>query len=279
MPTSISFRFFWPSAILFTIAFGSIAAEANETEIPGFTEAVQQIEVAASETGLLTQLNAKEGDYVEKGFLLGKLDDEIQRAQLEIASHLAESKGDLIRVESELKTKSSILDHFRRLSKEGYAQQKEILRAELEQEIAKANLLARKEKGVEYLKRMYLAKVQLARREIRSPISGRVLEKHRGVGEFVSVAQPKVVTIVQTHPIRGKFQIPLRDSEHFRAGEKVSVKVGSKRFPATVESIGLVATSETIPVCVTIENPDGFIKLGQKCKLVVPTGHLTSVED
>ena len=78
MPTSIPFRFFWPSAILFTIAFGSFAAEANETEIPGFTEAVQQIEVAASETGLLTQLNAKEGDYVEKGFLLGKLDDEIQ---------------------------------------------------------------------------------------------------------------------------------------------------------------------------------------------------------
>lgn len=266
----------WIACTCASVSCNSASVQGEEITVPGFTEAVQKVEVAASETGLLRSLNVKEGDLVTAGELLGKLDDEIQKAQLEIAIHLAKTKGETARVESELRLKQSILEHFKRLSADGFAQQKEIIRAQMEAEVAQSNLLARQEKTLEYLKRLELAKIQLLRREIRSPISGIVSEKHRSVGEFISVNQPKVVTVVQTNPIRGKFQIPLQESKRFQVGDAAVIEVAGQRFKGTVESIGLSATSETVPVNITIDNSDSVIKLGQKCSLVVSGAQFTA---
>ena len=261
------------------ILFSNLGTLANETEIPGYTEAIEKVEVAAKESGLLQKLNVKQGDIIEKGEMLATLDDEIQKSQLAIATHLAASKGDLARAESELNTKERIFEHFKRLSAEGFAQEKEIIRAKLDVETAQANVMARREKIMEYQKRMELAMIQLQRRKIVSPITGQVMEVHRSVGEFVPVTQPKIVTIVQTSPVRGKFQIRLNDAGHFKVGNFATVKVAGKRYIGKVESIGLVATSETVPVCISIENKDGFVKLGQKCTLVVPESQFTSANE
>lgn len=252
---------------------------ANETEIPGYTEAIKIVEVASKESGLLQKLNVQPGDVVEKGSLLGQLDDEVQKAQLEIANHLFTSSGELSKAEAELKTKEMILDHFQRLSADGFAQEKEILRAQMEVETAKANVLSRREKNAEYKIRAKLAQLQLVRREIRSPISGTVMEVHRSVGEFVSITQPRIVTIVQTSSVRGKFQIRLADLSNFRVGDAATVKVAGATYQGEVESIGLAAMSETVSVCISIQNRDGKVKFGQKCSLIVPAGQFTSTEE
>lgn len=246
------------------------ASGVNAQEVPGYTEPIQQVEVAARESGLLEKLNVKLGEKVRKGELLGQLDNQIQKAQLEIANHLVTSKGDLDRAESELKTKVSILNHFERLSSEGFAQEKEILRAKMEVEIGKANLLAHIEKNIEYSKRMELAKLHLERRDIRSPISGQVMELHREIGEFVPITDPRILTLVQTSPIRGKFQVQLSKIDLLPVGEEVTVKVAGQVYQGKVESVGLVAKSEIVPVHVTFDNSKNRVKLGQKCTLVLP---------
>ncbi len=238
-----------------------------QSEIPGFTEANEKVEVAAVETGLLSVINVKEGDFVTANALIGQLDNEIQLAQLEIAEHLCNATGEFNRVMSELKTKESILEHFTRLSKEGFAQQKEILRAKMDVDVAKAILLTRKEKSLENKKKYALTKIQLDRREVRTPISGQVAQIHRKKGEFVSAANPIVVTIVQSNPIAAKFQVPIGNIHRYKVGNPVTVIVNKKKFAAVVKSVGVTATSGTIQVRVTVPNDKYEIKIGQKCQL------------
>lgn len=269
---SVDFRYFRSRQIaFFVVAIAAWLFIANDcysqSGIPGFTEANEKVEVAAMETGLLTAIFFKEGDFVDANALVGQLDNEIQLAQLEIAEHLCNAKGEFNRVMTELKTKESILQHFTRLSKEGFAQQKEILRAKMDVDVAKAMLLARQEKAIENKKKYTLTKIQLDRREIRTPISGQVSQVHRKKGEFVSVANPTVVTIVQSNPIAAKFQVPINDIDRYRTGNPVTVIVNSKKFAAMVKSVGVIATSGTIQVRVTVPNAKHEIKIGQKCQL------------
>lgn len=269
---SIDLRFFRSRHIAFVVvaiaAWLFIANDCySQSGIPGFTEANEKVEVAAMETGLLSEILFKEGDFVEANALVGQLDNEIQLAQLEIAEHLCNAKGEFNRVMTELRTKESILQHFTRLSKEGFAQQKEILRATMDVDVAKAMLLARQEKAIENKKKYTLTKIQLDRREIRTPISGQVAQVHRKKGEFVSVANPTVVTIVQSNPIAAKFQVPITDIDRYKTGNPVTVIVSTKKFAAVVKNVGVIATSGTIQVRVTVPNEKHEIKIGQKCQL------------
>ncbi|MDB4413459.1 HlyD family efflux transporter periplasmic adaptor subunit [Pirellulaceae bacterium] len=255
--------------VVLSILIGSYMAIgcAAQSEIPGFAEANEKVEVAAVETGLLSVINVKEGDFVQANALIGQLDNEIQLAQLEIAEHLCNSTGEINRVMSELKTKESILEHFTRLSKEGFAQKKEILRAKMEVDVARAILLTRQERSIENKKKYALTKIQLNRREVRTPISGQVALVHRKKGEFVSAASPIVVTVVQSNPIAANFQVPINDLHRYTVGKPVTVIVNAKKFGAVVKGVGVTATSGTIQVRVTVPNDKYEIKIGQKCQL------------
>lgn len=242
----------------------------SQSEIPGITKPLETVEIAAAESGLLVELDLKVGDRVEAGKVIGRLENDVQKMQLAIAEHLKNSIGEAKRVEADLQMKQSILEHFEVLSSDGFALKKELLRAQMDLESAKANVLARQEKHLENIMRHELAAVQLIRRNIISPISGRVSVVHRQAGEYVSVANPAVVTVVQTNPILAEFQVPLPDLPRYQIENVVTIKVGSREYEGKIKSIGFVVTSETIPVEVLINNDSSELFPGQKCRIVSP---------
>ena len=178
-----------------------ISCRVANAQVPGFTEPFRSVEVASAESGVITKVLVRIGDHVEVDQPVAELDSSIQQAQLDLAHHLVSAEAELRRAEAELQTKQSVFEHLQRLSEKGFAQEKELLRAQMELNVAKANSLSSKEHVAENKLRLQLAQISLDRRVIRAAVAGFVSEVHREPGEFISPVNPQVVTVVQVEPM------------------------------------------------------------------------------
>lgn len=238
-------------------------------EIQSFTEPFRIINVAAAESGIVIGLNVEEGDAVEKDQPVADLNQDVLKASVEIARSHRDTVSGLKSSESELKLKTERLKKLRELRINGNSSEEEVSRALLEFEIAEARLLQVREnleiKRLEYER----FRLQLALRTVLSPIDGVVTEVFRDIGEFVSPADPVVMTIVQLNPLRATFSVPVADVKSIRKGQTVSVRVdGSKTaVKARVELVSPVinADSQTVRVKVELPNPGNKIRSGAKC--------------
>ncbi len=84
-------------------AFMPYDGHCAEAEIRGLTEPFRNIDVAATEAGVLAELLVKEGDTVKQGDELARLNCESLTALLAISKQSMESKGRLLAVQAELK--------------------------------------------------------------------------------------------------------------------------------------------------------------------------------
>ena len=114
-------------------------------EVDGFTQPYFDVDVAASETGLLAELQVREGDRVRKGQLLASLDDAVLQATLEIAKQTMDSLGRLESAEAELRLQVDTVNKLRQLHSRRHASDQELERAEAQRTIAEARLRAARE--------------------------------------------------------------------------------------------------------------------------------------
>jgi membrane fusion protein, multidrug efflux system len=241
-------------------------------EIQSFTEPYRTIKLAAAESGIVIGLNVEEGDTVEKDQPLADLNQGVLKASVEIARGHRDSVSGLKSAESELKLRSDRLKKLQELRLSGNASEEEVNLAQLEFEVAEARVLQVREtleiKHLEYER----IRLQLGLRTVRSPIDGVVTEIFRDVGEFVSPADPVVLTIVQLNPLRATFSIPMSDVTSVRKGQTVAVRIDGVEKPvnAQVELVSPVinAESQTVRVKVELPNPGNRIRSGAKCFFV-----------
>ncbi len=260
------FRFSLLVAGCFAIT-GSAWAEDNE----GFTEPRYQILVAAPETGIVNQLHVVEGDRVTPGQVLGVLDDDILEATLAIAKKAKEAKGAIRSAQAEWDLKIDRLKRFEELRKKNHASAEEVQRAQMENDVAEARFLAASEaqevKELEYRR----AEVQLARRKVRSPIAGVVIEVHKDRGEFVSPTDAVMFTVVQLDPLLATFSIPSAQAAKLSKGQRTGVtfEKSGRTAVGVIEFVSPVinAQSSTVKVKVEIPNPSGQFQSGQRCRL------------
>ena len=253
------------AAMVLALAGGTSFA----AEIQSFTEPFRIINVAAAESGIVIGLNVEEGDAVEKDQPVADLNQDVLKASVEIARSHRDAVSGLKSGESELKLKTERLKKLQELRVGGNSSEEEVSRAVLEFEIAQARLLQVREnleiKRLEYER----FRLQLALRTVRSPIDGFVTEVFRDIGEFVSPADPVVLTIVQLNPLRATFSVPVTDVKSIRKGQTVSVRVDGvkSKVKAKVELVSPVinADSQTVRVKVELPNPGNKIRSGAKC--------------
>ena len=238
-------------------------------DIQSFTEPYRTINLAAAESGIVIGLNVEEGDSVEKDQPLADLNQAVLKAGVEIARSHRDAVSGLNSAESELKLRSERLRKLQELRQNENSSEEEVNRALLEFEVAEARVLQVQEqleiKRLEYER----IRLQLALRTLTSPIDGVVTELYRDIGEFVSPADPVVLTIVQLNPLRATFSVPIADVKSLRKGQTVPVKVDGVAKPvnAQVELVSPVinAESQTVRVKVELPNPGNKIRSGAKC--------------
>ena len=241
-------------------------------DFEGFIEPFRKIELASDESGAIAELIVEEGQFVEQGQPMARMDDRLQKIQLKIAKQVLESVSQLEVAREGYDKRIAIKQKLAQLRQEGHASESELIRADMELSIAKGRYLAAQEETIVRELEQERAAVQLQRRTITAPINGVVTKIHRRQGEYLSPVNPDLLTLIQIDQLIAKFNIPAELANSFEVGKAYSLHLNNdKTVLAVVYSISVEvdAESETVEVKMVIDNSGYQIRSGEKISLSI----------
>ncbi len=243
----------------------------------GTIEATETV-ISAQLAGQLVELTVDEGDAVEAGQLLARIDDKVYRAQLaqaQAASRAAASQQAVLN--AGLKGVDSNLDRTKKLLATGSAteMQFDTLDAQRDSLRAQKGVVARQVGQAEAA--IQLAETQLSYATIAAPLAGTVVRRHVELGESVFPGSA-LMTIADLSVMEVKIYVPGPMLGKIRLGQRVLLYTDSfpnRPFTGAVATIAEqaeftpknVQTREervrlVYAVKVRVENPDGVLKIG-----------------
>lgn len=213
--------------------------------LPGETEPLQDVVVAADKNGRVEWIGPKEGQPVKKGDLLARID--VSALKTVIAK--SEASAELAR---------DLYERRKTLFDRGILHKEALERALTDKAMAESDLAK--------------AKVEYDRGFPRSPINGRVNYLHVDEGEFVNRGQP-MAELVNVDQIKIHVNVPELDVRYFKEGQEVMVRIDA--FPdrvmrGKVDFIAYKAdpATKTFRVRVLVDNPHHDIRPGMIARVV-----------
>ena len=98
-----------------------------------------------------------------------------------------------------------------------------------------------------------------------------ITEIHREPGEFLSITEPKLFTVVRLDRLRAKFYVPAEVAHRFSKGHRVTLagQTDEKPLAGEVEFVSPVTHAESglVRVDVMLDNRDGRLRSGQRLTL------------
>ena len=238
-------------------------------EASGIIEAIASVEIKSKASGEILYLGAEVGDTVEKGSMLGQIDQRTPKNILDQSkSDLEASKVRLDNAKSqfergaELHSNGSISDKDYEDIQESYAQAKStVVRTEVSYENAK---------------------IALDDTVVRSPVAGTIISRPVEVGQVISSPTMAVgggtvlITLADLSKVRVRALVDEIDVGKVSIGQVVSIKVAAyrdKEFFGTVSKVEPLAKVEqnvtTFPVLIDIENDEKLLLLGMNTDVVI----------
>jgi len=261
------------TALLIFLIIGTVPQVFGQTEqYPGYADSVRRAEVATTESGTVAEVLVQEGDFVEQGQPLLRLDDAVHLAQLAIAQHEAQNSSEIHVQDARVRLLGFAVGKLQELVASGSARPLELEREEAELAMAKATL---EHKRHEYqTKQLHLERlrIEVEKRTIRAPFAGYVAKLPRQVGEYISMNSSDVATLIDTTTLQADFAVPFSVSKSFHALQSIELQVDGRMIQGQVSLVGLVVdrSSQTVNVRVQIDNTQHAIKPGTDCLLIAP---------
>lgn len=216
-----------------TVSLGDVAAFYSGTAT---LEADQRAEVVSEITGVVLEISAEEGDFVEAGDVLAQV--ETDRYELEVDRANAALK----RLQTDYERKKNLFE-------------RELVSAEVFEQVSadyKAQIAEHE-----------LALLNLKHTQIRAPISGYVAERMIRPGNLVELYQP-VYSIASYNPLHAVVHVPERELSVLRKGQPVVMQFDAwpgEEFTGEVIRISPVIDPETGTFRVTSQITDQGGKL------------------
>lgn len=211
---------------------------------PGTVESNEEAKIGSQLLGRVVAVNVKEGDKVNKGDVLVKLDQSDARSRVDSATaKLERLRGAMTQAENDLHKAIREAAQHDRLHKQGFSSRNEMLDAK--SHLAKSEA-ARDMTMREYSESeasLHLSQEELRRTEIRSPIDGSVTGLSVRVGELV---------IAGTNNLPGSVLMTISDVSHMR----VSADVDESDVPSIVPGqpvLVYLQADEQAPIKATVE--------------------------
>lgn len=215
----------------------------------------QDVRVSALVAGRIAELKVAEGDRVQAGEVVAKLDDRPYRDQLQQAEAAAQQ------AQANLKNAQLALARNEDLFQRGIAARKD-----LEDARTQASVAASAKQQAEAA--LAIAHLQLARAEIRSPLNGQVVKRFASVGEQVdgTAAQP-IVEVAGLAEVEFLGNAPAMYLPKMHPGEAVDVKTEAapgKTFAGRVVAISPAVDPATGLglVRIRVPNSGALLRLG-----------------
>ena len=203
------------------------------------------VDLACQTSGKVALINFTEGQWVEKGTLLVKIDDLDLQAQLTRAEHQFALASERLR-------RQKILFERDAVSREAY-----------DQALTDHNLIQAD---------MELLKVRIDRTEIRAPFSGTIGFRTISLGAYLQ-AGAKVATLTDIATLKLEFSVPEKNVFQRLEGSTALFKVAGseKEYRAKVYAIDpvLEGRTRTIGLRAMYDNRDGVLRPGMSAKVTI----------
>jgi multidrug efflux system membrane fusion protein len=223
-----------------------VAPHSRKLILSGRTEADRKIMVTTRTNGVLTELNVRRGQKVEKGDIIAVLSDEAREAQVANAEALYQQR------KAEYEARSKLVE-------KGTLPQLNLVQLEASLRAAQAAVAS--------------AKADLERGTVRAPWSGVITEVPSEVGgSAFSMAGKEIAQIVALDPMLAVVEVSERNLAGIHVGERADVRLvtgetasGQIRFVSKSAS----PTTRTYRVEVELPNPGGEIPDGITAEVIV----------
>ncbi|MGV6860064.1 MAG: efflux RND transporter periplasmic adaptor subunit [bacterium] len=205
----------------FTVTTGSIT---DSTRLQGVIESTRTPRLKTHVSAEVTQVNVDEGDTVQKGDLLAKLDDKAFKLDAQAA------EADIARLNARLDNLKQSLKRTRTLHKQKLVAQSKLDDANAALREAKAQL-------AQAQARLSQARYQLSHTRILAPIDGVVQKRSVSVGDYVnpmSPSSPDIFQLVDTLHLRARLYFPEALAGAAALDIPVTIHNGKERLEAHI---------------------------------------------
>lgn len=235
----------------------------------GIVQPIDRIEIKSKASGRVEELPIEEGDYIEKGALIARLD------QTDVQAELEQARADLEIAEVELRTARNSFDRKEKLFELSLISPEE--RDEAELMLAQA-----KGKIVRARTRLPQAEVNFSETIVRAPIGGLILQKYVEKGQIITSGISNVgggtpiVDIADMRSVYIKAGIDEIDVGKIGVGQMANVKTEAypqKHFRGAIIRVLPEARVEQnvtlFDVVIEVENESGKLKSGMNATVEI----------
>lgn len=233
-------RLFW----IFLLTAGAL----HGGTVPGLILPLHDVEVGTAATGIVAEVLVKEGDTVTKEQPLVRLNDEVEKLDVErMIKVLEKAKFDH--------------DAAQKLLAEKIGTREDALKKQIEHDLARLQKQA--------------AEVRLKQRTISAPIQGIVVKRDKEAGEAVLLNET-VVQIVHIQQVYAQFYLEPGQVRALKVGDTLKFQVpslpGSQAFTGSIDFIDprMDAESGLYRVKLIVANPALLLKAGMRAEMELP---------
>ena len=232
----------------------------GELRMLGQTEPVARVEVPATMKGVLASIDVREGQIVKNGQVLARLDDAMEKKQVELAELDAASELKIKQAQNNLDFARNDYDRIKQVASASPAEirQKELLVRQYELEVQRTQE-EQKEKQV----KLEQERITLDHMTIRSPIDGAVLRINKQAGEQTD--DNPLIVVVQVSRLHAVFYPPKELFGKIREGDKVMLEFATEpvtRREAVVVAVDPLIEQSLFRVKFRVDNTDAKIPAG-----------------
>lgn len=233
-------------------------------------EPSQVAEVGSEVIGVLEKLHVNRGDLVERGNPVAELDAKVERAALAAAETRAKAVSELKAAYSNHEFAKRKQARTEDLFNKSFVSEQANDQAATEARIAEHRYRQAREQVDVANRELALAQAQLARRIIRSPISGVVVERYLSAGERVE--QKPIVKVATIDPLNVEVFVPAAQFNTVAVGSAATVRPELPGIPDKAAKVVLVdrvidPASNTFRVRLEMANPQSALPAGVRCKV------------
>ena len=277
----------WSSVLALTVVFASCGSEEkapvkkaetisvevsearqltlpNNQSFAGSVERANRSNVSTKVMGELQQLRYGIGDYVKKGAVIVRLNDEQMQAQLnQVQANVNQTKAAYANVKTNY-------ERFMRLKEEGSATQKELDDITMAYESAKAQVDAAENKLRE-------VKHLLTYTTIRAPFSGYVVHEFLSEGDMTSPGRP-IIAIEEAGVMKLTVTVPENKVNSVNKGDSLLISVPAAGYETTaqvmnVNSSGNIGSRQfTVELSIPQDAADAGVKSGMFGRMFTQEG-------
>lgn len=223
--------------------------------------------------GILAQLAVEEGQAVQEGQLLARLNDDVQRARVEAAELAAKSTSEIKRTELAWEEAKILTDNIENIHSKEAASEWEVRRMRLQRDQAEmAHQLAKEQHEVDQVS-LKRERAALDQYSIKAPFAGRVTRVAVQNGVSLTTETP-ILLLAQITSLEAQLYLPIEYYGKLKIGADYSLAAGepvNRTISGKLKNVDPIIdpASRTFRCVFTIPNPDESLPAGFSVRLLL----------